>query len=318
MAGTFPGTSGAQQQGIDGTALDGAILTVFIGGTTVLANVFQDIGLVIPAQNPMTADASGRLPLFFVADGTYRVRLTDKYGSTANGGFDYPQCPSIGASASGGGGNAVDPTTVLSTGDVKWQPIDNVIAGWVRMNGRTIGSATSGSSERASADTSALFAFLWGTFSDAICPVVGGRGVSAVADFGANKQITLIDIRARAPFGLDTMGGAAAGRMVGADFASGDAITPASSGGEAAHVISVAEAPAHTHTITDQGHAHGIAFRQGVTAGGSGEELQNSPSTGSYQSASAQTGIAGTNSTGGGGAHNTMPPFMLGTFFMKL
>src|ERR1017187_9293437 len=122
MAGIFPGTAGCQQQDTNGEPLDGALLTVFNGGTTTLASVYQDIGLAILAPNPLVADASGRLPLFFVADGPYRVRLTGKYGATANGGFDYPQVPSIGASSSGGGGSAVDPTTVFSTGDVKWQP----------------------------------------------------------------------------------------------------------------------------------------------------------------------------------------------------
>jgi hypothetical protein len=126
MAGTFPGVSNTQQQDTNGDALSGAILTVYNGGTTILSNVFQDIGLAIPGPNPMTADASGRIPLFFVADGTYRVRLTDVFGSTANGGFDYPQIPSIGASSSGGGGSAVDPNSILQTGDVKWQPIADI------------------------------------------------------------------------------------------------------------------------------------------------------------------------------------------------
>ena len=65
--------------------------------------------------------------------------------------------------------------------------------------------------------------------------------------------------------------------------------------------ITTANMPSHTHVLTDPGHAHQIAFRQGVTAGGSGEELQNSPSSGSYVSASATTGITIAN-TGGGTA----------------
>lgn len=65
--------------------------------------------------------------------------------------------------------------------------------------------------------------------------------------------------------------------------------------------ITTANMPSHTHVLTDPGHTHQIAFRQGVTGGGSGEELQNSPSAGSYVSASATTGITIAN-TGGGTA----------------
>jgi hypothetical protein len=65
--------------------------------------------------------------------------------------------------------------------------------------------------------------------------------------------------------------------------------------------ITTANMPSHTHVLTDPGHTHQIAFRQNVTGGGSGVELQNSPSVGSYVSASATTGITIAN-TGGGTA----------------
>ena len=318
MAGTFPGVSGTQQQDTNGEPLDGALLTVFNGGTTTLSSVYQDIGLAIPAPNPVVADASGRLPLFFVADGTYRVRLTDKYGATANGGFDYPQVPSIGASSSGGGGSAIDPTTIFSTGDVKWQPIDGVLSGFVRINGRTVGSATSGASERANADTNPLFTWLWSNFADAICPVPGGRGASAAADFAANKQITLLDLRFRGPIGLDTMGSAAAGRSTGATFTTGSATAAASVGGEGAHQLITSEMPSHTHTaaVTDPGHSHTVPG--GATSAGVflSEGISHVIDV---QSSSSVTGVTVANSnTGGGGTHNNMPPFMTGTWFQKL
>ena len=202
-AGTFPGVSNAQQNDINGLPLAGGLLTVYQAGSTTPANVFQDIGLVLPASNPLVADLSGRIPLFFVADGTYALRLTDQYGQQANGGFFYPQIPSIGASSSGGGGTPVDPTTVFSTGDYKWRPSTETLAGWVRLNGRTIGSASSGASERANADVQALFIYAWNTYPDAKCTVLGGRGANALADFNGNKQLTLLDMRGRAAIGLD-------------------------------------------------------------------------------------------------------------------
>jgi microcystin-dependent protein len=327
MAGTFPGVCNAQQHDMNGKPLAGAILTVFQGGTLTLASVFQDIGLIIPGKNPMEADDSGRLPLFFVDDGTYRVRLTDSTGVTTNGGFDYPQVPSIGPSAGGGGGTPVDPTTVSSTGDVKWQPIENVIAGWVRMNARTIGSATSGASERANADTQALFLFIWTNYPDAICPVVGGRGGTALADFNANKQITLLDMRGATPFGLDDMGNVAKGVFAGVPFGDGDATHAGSSGGEATHALAVGEMPAHTHVpqVTDPGHKHEQTVTNNVVGAFIGplaeqNQGQGTPaSTPAYDSSMAATGITVANAdTGGNLAHNTMPPFVLGTWFWKL
>lgn len=203
MAGTFPGVCNTQQNDTYGKPMAGALLYVYIGGSSVLASIYQDIGLAIAAANPLEADASGRIPLFFVADGTYRVRLVNSSGSIADGGFDYPQVPSIGASSSGGGGSAVDPTTVLSTGDIKAQLLSSTpITGFVRLNGRTIGSPTSGAAERAAADVQALFLYLWNNFSDSLCPVSTGRGASAAADWAANKQITLPDLRGRTLFGL--------------------------------------------------------------------------------------------------------------------
>jgi hypothetical protein len=85
--------------------------------------------------------------------------------------------------------------------------------GWVLASGRTIGSAASGATERANADTSSLYTLLWTNLPDTIATVTGGRGASAAADFAANKPILLPDMRGRATAGLDNMGGTAAGRM---------------------------------------------------------------------------------------------------------
>jgi len=78
-------------------------------------------------------------------------------------------------------------------GDVKhsWQTADH--GRWLLLTtaARTIGSATSGATARANADTLALYTQLWNAMSDADCPVAGGRGASAAADFAANKKIQL-------------------------------------------------------------------------------------------------------------------------------
>ena len=331
MAGTFPGTANCQQFDINGNSLSACLLTVYVGGTTTLAATFQDIGLAIPSTNPLVADASGRLPLFFVADGTYALRLTDQYGIQSNGGFYLPQVPSIGASSSGGGGSVVDPTTVFSTGDVKARFEESTISGWVRINGRTIGNASSGASERAFADTQALFIYIWQTFADAICPVVGGRGASALADFNAGKQITLLDARGRTIFGLDDMGNASLGAFTNVSFTKGNATTGGSSAGVNSTTLTAAQIP----TITSSGSASvsTTSSETGVPTGASTGSLlaANGPSTGFYgpgsvgvplpigQIHASGSGTVSASSTNTAGqAFPSVPSALLATLFWKL
>ena len=248
MAGLFPGVSNSQNVDRNGVPLAGATLTIYQGGTLVLASCFQDIGLAIPAQNPMVADITGRLPIFYVADGVYRVHLDDSFGVTV---YDYPQVASIGASTGGGGGSAVDPTTVFQTGDELWKKIGGARTGWVRQNGRTIGSATSGASERANSDCQNLFLYLWNNYPNLKCPVIGGRGVSAAADWAANKQITLYDMRGIGPHGLDGMGNTRANVIPDSVVSGGDtADTDAARGGVANQTIGQANLPAVSPTFT--------------------------------------------------------------------
>jgi len=69
--------------------------------------------------------------------------------------------------------------------------------GWVRLNGKTLGNAASGATERADADTAALFAYLWNNLADAQAAVSGGRTGSAAADYALNKTIALPSARDR-------------------------------------------------------------------------------------------------------------------------
>jgi hypothetical protein len=78
--------------------------------------------------------------------------------------------------------------------------------GWVRLNGLTIGSASSAATERANADCETLFKYLWDNLDDTRAPVSGGRGVSATADWASNKRITLPSSRDRVLVGMATMG----------------------------------------------------------------------------------------------------------------
>src|SRR5882762_6021031 len=149
-----------QQFGTDSKVLAGGKLYFVQAGTVATPqNAFQDSALTIPWPNPYTLDARGFVPQLFFADGNIKVRLTDKNGVQI---FTADNLLVVGPSGGGGGGGTVDPTTILSTGDFKSNYGTGVLSGFVRCNARTIGSATSGATERANADTQPLFVYFWG------------------------------------------------------------------------------------------------------------------------------------------------------------
>jgi hypothetical protein len=242
--------------------------------------------------------------------------------------FDYPTMQVIGPSSGGGGGGggSVDPTTIAATGDFKWRATTETLTGWVKANSLTIGSASSGASQRANADTQNLFVYLWTNFTDAHCPVVGGRGGSALADFTASKQITLPDLRSRSPLGVDDMGAAAAGRLLASNVTSGggDGVTtPAATGGEANHTLALAEAPNGQYTFNDANHNHNFGSQnftiiEGSTLAQVIQLPENEPGAqNNYTTTQNSTGASITDHAGGG-THNNMSPFVLGTWFIKL
>lgn len=174
--------------------------------------------------------------------------------------------------------------------------------GWLMFNGDTVGSATSGAAQ-ASVNNRNLFVALWTSFSNTDAPVSGGRGASAVADWTANKTITLPDLRGRSIIGTGTGTGLTArahGVRVGAE----------------AHTLSEAEMPLHGHP-----------FRASYTA----QSTFASTTTGGFPtttgSAATQAAFTGTPSntagqqiggTGGGSSHNNMQPSMALNWIVKI
>lgn len=195
--------------------------------------------------------------------------------------------------------------------------------GWVRANGRTIGSASSGATERANADTETLYALLWSSYSDTVCAVTGGRGASAAADFAANKPMALPDLRGRAFFGLDDMGNSAASRL-GSVIT--DETTNGASGGTETVTLAEAELPSHTHaagtlaTASNGDHNHTYTLTttgggvNGIANLGSGQQTANTSTAGAH----THTISGSTASTGSGDAHSNMPPAFLTTYIIKL
>ena len=75
-------------------------------------------------------------------------------------------------------------------------------AGWLLLNGATIGSAASTATNK-SDDYEALYTLWWNDMADAQATVAGGRGVSAAADFAANKNMTMPNATGKAIFGRE-------------------------------------------------------------------------------------------------------------------
>jgi hypothetical protein len=145
------------------------------------------------------------------------------------------------------------------TGDLKWKLAGTTLTGWVPLNGLTIGSASSAATARANADCQQLYYLLWNNFSNTLCPVTGGRGGSASADWTANKPIQLPDSQCKSLIGVDGMGGAATtGRLSGVPITAGASNMFGSTLGESLHALATGELASHNHGVNDPGHSHGV------------------------------------------------------------
>ena len=187
--------------------------------------------------------------------------------------------------------------------------------GYVLLSGKTIGDASSGGTERANADTSTLFQMLWNSMTDTEAPVIGGRGVSAVADFAAHKAITVPDARGRSTVGKDNMGGTAANRMTAAGSGVAGA-TLGASGGAETHTLIASQMPQHNHTVVDPGHAHQYTLAGNWSQGPSyGGNCGNSPYTTNTSTSFTNISIG---TAGGNGAHTNTHPVIVLNKIMRL
>lgn len=312
-AGTIAYSLSQQFDNLGKPLVGGKLFFIQAGTVSTPQNAFQDAGLTLPLPNPVTLDAAGRVPQFFLADGSIKIRLTDKNNVqqiVADGVLV------IGASSGGGGGSPVDPTTIAATGDIKAVYGTGTLTGWVRLNGRTIGSSTSGATERANADVQALFSYLWGT--DANLAVSGGRGASAAADWAANKTIALPDFRSRAIAGLGDMGNSDNALFSGVTFTRGTSTSLGALLGASRHTNTVAEMPSHNHTLHDPGHIHGYTIaNQAYTAAVGGGATSFATNATAANTASSTTGIT-IDAAGSGTAWDSVSPFALVTIYVKL
>ena len=319
MAGSIS-LSLSQQFDSTGAPLDGGFLYFYAAGTTTPQSAYQDVALTIPWPNPIELDSAGRIPAFYLADGQIKIRLTDSAGVTQ---VSADNLLVVGASSGSGSPPSVDATTVFDTGDLKFRYGTGSHSGWVRLNGRTIGSGSSGGTERANSDCQELFEYLW--TADSNLSVSTGRGASANADWTANKTITLPDWRGRTVSALDDMGNSAAGRLTSTYFGA-TATTLGAAGGSEYTELFVAQIPDLTSTgsFTSSGSTF-VSSDQNTTTfstNAGGPFSWRAWDTGATVGRSAVTGSLSVTSSGTGGAagdpHRTVQPTMLATFYIKL
>jgi hypothetical protein len=322
MSGILPGLALVNNFDANGELMRGALLRLYQAGTNTPVTAYKDSALTAGQEQPwpVPADSAGRLPMFYLADGVYRARLSSDDGGYV--AYDITMEAVSPSGSGGGGGGGVAPEVLFQTGDLKQRLGSGILTGFARLNGRTIGNATSGATERANADTQSLFEYLWDEFDDTICPVVGGRGASATADFTAGKQLTLIDGRGRTFFGADGMGASRASRLTTKTFETGD--TVGTYGGNEAHTLVRAELPNVSLTFTGTpmtatGSLPNVATgNNNITTPGGEFDIKTVTGQGSSVTTDPFTPAGTIDALGDGTSFGTASPGFIGTWYVKL
>jgi hypothetical protein len=302
--------------------LDGGLLYFYAAGTTTPQSAYQDISLAIPWPNPITLDSGGNVPQLFFADGYVKFRLANADGVTQ---IEADFVLVLGPTAGVGAAPSVDATTILATGDIKVRYGTGVLTGFVRANGRTIGSASSGASEYANAAAQTLFEYLW--TEDANLTVSTGRGASAAADWAANKTIALPDTRGRDLRGLADMGSTSTTLLDSVVFNSPRTKTDiGATGGASVRTIVTANLPPYTPSGTVSQPTANVSGNSAISAFSGSVQSNTSPGSGlAFYSNTQQGAITITQPTftgeaqgGTSTAMETISPTILVTIYIKL
>jgi microcystin-dependent protein len=273
----------------DGRPLAGAKLYTYTTGTSTPKSVYTTAALNVAHANPVVADSAGRWPSMFLAADEYRIVLKDADDVTI---FTDDNVTGLEAAAGSSAGT-------IPVGALMPYAGSSAPTGWLLCYGQTVSRTTY-------AD---LFAVLGTTY-----------GAGDGSTFG------IPDLRGRAVFGKDNMGGSTAGRVTNAGSAITGTTLGAAGGNEALqqHSHSVTD-PGHTHTGTtasDGAHTHDATFRGTSAANQSGglgnnigEETEATTSAGThthtFTTASAVTSISIANHGNGNTSSENMPPAII-------
>lgn len=245
------------------TVLSGALIDLFLAETTTDLTSHSSADLDAALPNPIVCNSAG----FPTSDGNtpvtvwvgtqdYRMRLRRSDGTNV---WDYDKQPGAVASTASESRKYIGECFYYLGSSA---PDTSCIV----MNGKTIGSASSGATARASdsQDTASTFSLLWNTFNNTVCPIQDSagspttRGDTAAADFAANKRFPLLDTCGRALIGADNQGGVASKNRLTGLSGGIDGDVPGASGGDEKFTLAIAKLP--TFDIdsykTDPGHTH--------------------------------------------------------------
>ena len=224
----------------NGVPLAGAQLFFYLTGTTAKLATYADVNLTVPNQNPIIADANGRFGTIFLSESNaYAVSLRTAPTVLNPTGVQVWTEDPVGPAAGGAVGAIVG-----IIGEVRAYAglAVTVPAGWMLCYGQAISRAA----------YAALFTVLGTTWG-------AGDG---------STTFNLPDFRGRALFGLDNMGGTAAGRITSGVSGISGATLGATGGSQYAQQDTLT---ASTSVVsTDSGHVHSYIGPAGAVKGTGG------------------------------------------------
>lgn len=294
MAGARYYTPNPFENDSTGNPIVGAQLFFYQTGSSSPQNTYADVGLTVANANPVVADSTGHFGNIWLGSSAgYRVVC---YGPNPT-----PEVPSTPASPQGSQLWTADPvgpaaggaqTVVGIIGEVRDFAgiVGQIPTGWYQCFGQPVSRST----------YAAAFAALGTTWG-------AGDG---------STTFNLPDLRGRASFGVDNMGGTAANRVTSAVCSIGGSTLGAVGGDQHSQADTLTFTASSTLSLTDPGHTHTFTHGQ-LGSGGDGNPPWANDSfggVGTVTTATGTTGISGSVTTSVlgtsslTGASQNMPP----------
>ena len=304
--------------------LSGALIDFFLAGSTTPDAVYanpdldESLGVTVTCDSGGLPTSDGNAPVtIWRGTSAFRVRLRRADGTTV---WDLDDQAGAFSSAS------------IQSSRIVGERIGYVgstlpNSQWVFANGKTIGSAASNATARASdsSDTLFLYTLLWVADSGdklAILTSAGSpttKGDSAGADFLANKALSLPNYCGKVEAGADNMGGQASANLLTGLSGGIDGDIPFNDGGGESVTLTEAKLPVidPDSKMTDPAHLHATpAPNSKVSDAGTDNAVVTNVwrnETGvdsSTNTSNAATGITFAN-IGSGEAHNNVQPTII-------